>query len=137
MKTAFNSIICNCSTDNSAAKLITKVIMKSLGQRDFSAQETMHHRMSLKLVSSSFNVIPVSLNGSRKIKTNSADGDLITNDLLLDVYATREKYAEHIPNIMTINFITFATKYKLVNNKLTTHPDNTIPRAFPVYSSNP
>ena len=78
--------------------------MKSLGQRDFSAQETMHHLLSLKLVSSSFNVIPISLNGSRKIKTNSIDGDLATNDSLLDVYATRAKYSETIPNIMTLNF---------------------------------
>lgn len=57
--------------------------MKSLGQRDFSAQETMHHLLSLKLVSSSFNVIPISLNGSRKIKTNSVEGDVATNDSLL------------------------------------------------------
>ncbi|CAH3032686.1 unnamed protein product [Porites lobata] len=50
------------------AKYASKVIMKSLGQRDFSAQETMHHLMSLKLVSSSFNVVPISLNGSRESK---------------------------------------------------------------------
>ena len=87
MKTAFNSIVRNCNIDSSPTKLIKKVVMKSLGQRDFSAQETMHHLMSLKLVSSSFNVIPVSLNGSRKIKTNSLDGDLVTKDSLLDVYA--------------------------------------------------
>ena len=58
--------------------------MKSLGQRDFSAQETMHHLMSLKLVSSSFNVVPISLNGSRRIKTITNDGDTVTNDSLLD-----------------------------------------------------
>ena len=68
IKTAFNSIIRNCNLHTSPTKLIKKVIMKSLGQRDFSAQETMHHLLSLKLVSSSFNVIPVSLNGSHKIK---------------------------------------------------------------------
>lgn len=39
--------------------------MKSLGQRDFSAQETMHYLLSLKLVSLS-SVIPISLNGSHK-----------------------------------------------------------------------
>jgi len=37
---------------------------------------------------------------------------------------------------MTLNFITFATKYKVVNSKLTAQSDNTIPRIFPVYSSN-
>lgn len=135
-KTAFNSIVCNCNIDNSPTKLIKKVVMKSLGQRDFSAQEIMHHLMSQKLVSSSFNVIPVSLNGSRKIKTHSPDGDVVTNDSLLDVYAKRAQYAETIPDIISLNFISFATKYKLVKNKLSTQPYNTIPSIFPVYSSN-
>lgn len=100
--------------------------MKSLGQRDFSAQETMHHLMSLILVSSSFNVIPVSLNGSRKIKRNSPDGDLVTSESLLDVYAKRGKFAEIFPNIITLNFITFATKYKTVNAKLSPQTNNSI-----------
>ena len=46
--------------------------MKTLGERDYSAQETMHHLLSLKLYSSSFNVIPVSLNGSRQVHTNNS-----------------------------------------------------------------
>ena len=88
----------------------------------------MHHLMSLKLVSSSFNVIPISPDGSRRIKTNTFDGSVTTNHSLLDVYANREKYAETIPNIVMLNFIDFASKYKLVNKKLITQPQNTIPR---------
>lgn len=87
--------------------------MKSLGQRDFSAQETMHHLFSSKLVSSSFNVLPISLNGSRKIKTNSAERDVVTSDSLLDIYGNCAKYAEIYPDIMRFNFVTFATKYNL------------------------
>ena len=136
MKTAFNSIIRNCNTDSNPTKLIKKIIMKSLGERDFSAQETMHHLLSLKLVSSSFRVIPISLNGSRKIQTNSPEKDFATNDSLLDVYAKRAFYAETVPNIMKLNFITFATKYKLVNTKLVAQVENAILRVFPVYSSN-
>ena len=136
MKTAFNSIVCNCNDNSNTAKLIKKVVMKSLGQRDFSAQEIMHHLLSLKVVSSSFNVLPISLDGSRKVKTNSGNEDVATNDSLLDVYAKRAMYADKIPKIMTFNFITFATKYKLVNNKLTARAENTVPRIFPVYSPN-
>lgn len=113
------------------------MIMKSLGQRDFSAQETMHHLMSLKMVSSSFNVVPVSLDGSRRVSTRCFGGSLITNDSLLDAYANREKYVKTIPDIIELNFIDFASKYKLVNKKLTSQPENTIPRVFPVFSSNP
>ena len=35
--------------------------MKTLGERDFSAQETMHLLLFLKLYSTAFNVIPVSI----------------------------------------------------------------------------
>jgi hypothetical protein len=38
---------------------------------------------------------------------------------------------------MNLNFVQFATKYKVVNAKLTALPDNVIPRIFPTYSSNP
>ena len=112
--------------------------MKTLGERDYEAQETMHHLLSLKLHSSSFNVIPVSLNGSRRVHTNpSVDGGdtSCTNNSLLDVYANREQY-DNSPEIMNLNFLQFATKYKLVNAKLTKLPENVIPRIFPTYSSN-
>ena len=94
-----------------------KVNMKSLGQRDFATQETMHHLFSPKLVSSSFNAIFISLYGSHN-KTNSAEGDVVTSDSLLDIYANCAKYAEIYPDIMPLNFATFATNYKLVNSKL-------------------
>ena len=137
LKQAFTFVMRTCSINNNPTKLIKKAIMKSLGQRDFSAQEIMHHLMSLKLVSSSFHVVPVNLNGSRRISRSSSDGELITTNSLLDIYATREKHSETIPNIMLLNFIDFATKYKVVNKKLARQPDNIIPKVFPLYSSNP
>ena len=69
--------------------------------KDFSAQETMHHLLTLKLVSSSFNVVNISLDGSRKIKTNSAEGNVGTNNSLLDVYAKRAMCIESIPAVIT------------------------------------
>ena len=63
--------------------------MKSLGERDYAAQEIMHHLLSLKLHRSSFKVISVSLNGSRRVRENVSieDGDSCTDNSLLDVYA--------------------------------------------------
>ena len=43
-------------------------MIKSLGERDFSAQETMHHLLSLKLHSTTFHVKSLSLNGSRRLR---------------------------------------------------------------------
>lgn len=58
--------------------------------------------------------------------------ELLTNSPLLNIYATREKYVRTIPDIMFLNFIDLASKHKIVNKKLTCHPDNIIPRVFPV-----
>ena len=68
--------------------------MKTLGERDYATQQTMHHLLSLKLHSSSFNVLPVSLNGSRRIAITipSQDSEVCSNNFLLDVYANRENY---------------------------------------------
>ena len=113
-----------------------KVVMKTVGERDYAAQETMHHLLSLKLHNSSFELIPVSLNGSRRIKTSTGETDICSSKSLLDVYANRAQY-----NSATVteklNFVQFATQFKVVNNKLTRLPDNVIPKIFQNYSCNP
>ena len=73
LKQAFNSIVQNASNNTQPQKVIKKIVMKTLGERDYAAQETMHHLFSSKLYSSTFNVIPVSLEGSRKICINLSD----------------------------------------------------------------
>ena len=91
-----------CTAPHTAIK---RVIMKSLGERDFSAQETMHLLLSLKLYSTTFNVIPVSLNGSRKVETQQNGSATCTKDSLLDKYANRSIYKKSFPEIMNVNFI--------------------------------
>ena len=71
---------------------LLKIVRKSLVERDYAAQVTMHHLLSLKLYSSSFNVIPVSLNGSHTVRENVQEGESCTNRSLLDVYANRHEY---------------------------------------------
>ena len=139
LKQAFNSVVQSADNNSDPHKAIKKVVMKTLGERDYASQETMHHLLSLKLHSSSFTVIPVSLNGSRRVHTNPSvdNGDAsCTNNSLLDAYANRQQY-DSSPEIMNLNFVQFATKYKVANAKLTELPDNVIPRIFPTYSPNP
>ena len=47
----------NVDSNTDPHRAIKKVVMKSLGERDYAAQETMHHLLSLKLHSSSFKVM--------------------------------------------------------------------------------
>ena len=138
LKQAFNSIVQNVDSNTDPRRVIKKVVMKSLGERDYAAQETMHHLLSLKLHSSSFKVMPVSLNGSRRVRDTASieEGESCTDYSLLDVYANREQY-DSSQDIINMNFVQFATTYKVVNNELTKLPENVIPRIFPTYSPNP
>ena len=56
LKQAFNLLFIVQNVDNHSEprRALKKVVMKTLGERDYAAQETMHHLMSLKHHSSSF-----------------------------------------------------------------------------------
>lgn len=111
--------------------------MKTLGERDYAAPEIMHHLLYLKLHSSSFHVIPISLNGSHRVKTSMLEeGQACSQNSLLDVYTDRTNY-DKSADISNLNFVQFVTKYKVANKNLTNQADNITPRIFPVYSSNP
>jgi hypothetical protein len=100
----------NVDSNTDPRRVIKKVVMKSFGERDYAAQETMHNLLSLKIHSSSFKVMPVSLNGSRRVRdtANIEEGESCTDYSLLDVYANREQY-ESSQNIINMNFVQFAT----------------------------
>jgi hypothetical protein len=61
--------------------------------------------------------MPISLNGSRRVRDNASieEGGSCTNYSLLDVYANRHEY-DNSKNILNMNFVQFATTYKVVNN---------------------
>ena len=65
LKNTFSAIVQNSQSNSDATTMTKKTVVKTLGQRDFSPQETMHLLLSLNFVSSSFIVLPVNLNGSR------------------------------------------------------------------------
>ena len=111
-------------------------MIKALGERDVSAQETMH-LLSLKLYNSSFRVLPVSLDGSCRVKSKFAENDRSTNDSLLDVYAQRQQFSDQAPTIMTFNLAEFVKTFKWNDNKLEKQGNNVVAKFFPQYSSNP
>lgn len=114
LKKAFTSIVSNLNENVDSHKVIKKVVMKTVGERDYPGQETMHYLLSLKLHSSSFNVIPVSLNGSRKVSNiPSIENDgICTSNSLLDHYPNRDQY-DTSPEVMNLNFIQLLQNLKL------------------------
>ena len=72
----------------------------------------------------------INLNGSRKIQINLSSEHKCTQDSLLDVYAKREVHQKNLPDIMQMNFITLAAKYKVSKGKLIKRSANVVPRIF-------
>lgn len=132
LKAAFNTIMNKTQTNSDPHKAVKKLIMKTLCERDYAGQETMHHLLLPKLNSSSFNVVPISLNGPRRIHINSSteEGQVSSSNSLLDVYANRAQYDSPI-DTANLNFVLFATQFKVVNNKVSRLPDNVVRRIFP------
>lgn len=98
----------------------------------------MHLLLSLKLYSTTFNVLPVSLYGSRRVNPNQHSASApCTKDSLLDLYAKRLQYVKNFPDLKKMNLVEFVTKYRLVKGKLVNQSSLIVPRVFPNYSPNP
>ena len=104
-------------------------------QRDFPAQDTMHALLSLNFVSLSFIVVPVNLNGSRRLNCLMHTMKLSKQIAIHHAYAEWDKYQADLKcNLTNMNLLEFGTKYKLVSGKLVTQNKNLIPRVFHTYS---
>lgn len=135
-KEAFTSVLCESSNQNDSKSTLRKLMMRAVGQRDMSIQEVMHHILSIKLVSSSFQVITTSLDGSRKVKL-TADGSLNTEPSLLDSYASRAIFEADFPGISKCNFIEFASNYSQTRTGIKKRASSVVIKAYPNYSSSP
>lgn len=60
------------------------------------------------LISCSFNVVLIKLNGSHRVKVKRGDADIKTHDSTLDTYSKGQKYVKEVPDFMEMNFINFA-----------------------------
>ena len=60
--------------------------------------------------------MPVSLNGSRRVRDTTEEDESCTDYSLLDVYANREQYKSS-QNVMNMNFVEFQqhTKFAIMN----------------------
>ena len=113
----------NPSISDPTKTVIRKYMIQSVGERDFSAQETAHLLQSLPLYSCSFNFVTVSLDGNRRVLTTRSAEDLATEPSLLDSYANRmEYYAASFPDVNSLHLVQFVSKYSVSKADTRTNP---------------
>lgn len=135
VREAFTSVLHETSNDNDSARVIKKLMMRAIGQRDMSVQEVMHQLLSTKLVSSSFQIVTASLDGSRKIQLQN--DVLYTEMSLLDLYARRNMYESDFPGISSLNFLEFASNFFKGKAGINKRNSPVVVKTYPTYSSNP
>ena len=91
---------------------------------------------SIKLVSSTFQVITASLDGSRRVSL-SENNTLETENSLLDLYAKRKMFESDHPGISNYNFVQFASNYFKTKLAIAKRSTPVVLKTFPNYSSNP
>ena len=68
MKEVYTNIVRNLKDDSSALKVVQKLLINSVGERDFSAQATCHFLLQLPLIKSTRDHTMLSLDGSRQVE---------------------------------------------------------------------
>ena len=112
-------------------------MIKTVGQRDYSIQEVMHHLLSLKCVSATHEVVNASLDGSRRVQVSKKKNDFCTIPSMLDVYAEQEKFIKTFPDILEYNFLQFTSTFVRKSSKLEKRKRPVVVKIYPKFSSNP
>ena len=68
LRDVYTSIVCSLKEGNNSLKAVQKLLINSVGEREYSAQETCHLLLQLPLVNTSRDFIVVNLDGSRAIE---------------------------------------------------------------------
>ena len=136
LNNAFNNVVQKLTDTSDIPSSFKQIMIKSVGQRDYSIQEVMHHLLSLKCVSSTYDVITTSLDGSRRIQMTK-NKEFCTVPSVLDTYAERKMHLNKFPEILKYNFIQFVSSFAQKGSKLEKRRFPVIVKTYPKYSSNP
>ena len=130
VSTIFKSCVTKLTNSTNPHTALRSTLIRSAGERDFSAQETAHQLLSLPLVSCSYKFVTLSLNNSRVLLKNPHTGEHTIEPSFIDCHATRSI-------LPSTNLITFASNYTVNNGEPHRRPTEVIVRTFPQYSPNP
>ena len=109
LKEVFTSIVRSLQQGNTFLKAVQKLLINTLVQRDYSAQETCHLLLQLPMFKASRDFIILSLDGSRAVEDHLEEGQRATVLCIVDHYMGRLD-SSHF-NTMTL--LKFARQYSM------------------------
>ena len=143
MKEVYTKIVRNLKDDSTALKVVQKLLINSVGERDFSAQETCHLLLQLPLVKSTRDYTILSLDGSSQVEEHPEDGSSrATVHSILDHYVQRPadavfedmtllSFAQHYSMPKDLGTVPKQQKMKIVSVRPYCSPDPNGPAVLP------
>ena len=90
LKAVYGNVLKTLKSDGSSLKMVQKLMISSVGERDYSAQETCHLLLGLPMYSASRDFVILSLDGSRQVDNDQEEGTaVVTLASQLDHYRSR------------------------------------------------
>ena len=126
VKAIFEACLGPPGSGSDTRSIFRRAMIRSIGERDFGAQETAHMLQGLPLISCTFTFITLSLTGSRRIVQDS--GELVVQSSLLDHYSARTAHHD-------LSLLQFASNFTVVKGEVKKCSSPVIVRSFPHYSS--
>ena len=139
MLSIFSTCVDKLHETSNTASLFRCSMMRAVGERDISAQETAHLLLSEPLYSCTYSFLTVSLNGSRQIRDlkDQSTTDQVVDPSLLDYYANRLQYRSRFPQIESMCLMQFIKSFKVSNQEISKRSNEVIVRTFPSFSPSP
>ena len=109
LKTVYSTIMKSLKDDDKSLKVVQKILINSVGERDYSAQETCHLLLKLPMYHASRDFVILSLDGSREVDNKLDEGKVVTIDSYLDHYCARPATTE----FQELTILQFVERYRI------------------------
>ena len=113
LQEVYRSIMKSANDDGTPLKVVQKLLTSTVGERDFSAQETCHLLLMLPMVRASRDFVILSLDGSRQVDDRLEEDKPVTVESQLDQYCARPV----TDDFDKLTLSEFVQKYKLPKKK--------------------
>ena len=110
LKAVYGNILKTMKDNGSSLKVVQKIMISSVGERDYSAQETCHLLLGLPMYRASRDFVYLTLDGSRQVDSNQEEGTaIVTLASQLDHYINRITGTE----MEELSLLEFVQKFRM------------------------
>ena len=109
LKEVFSNVMKTVKDDGTALKVVQKLMVSSVAERNLSAQETCHLLLQYPMFRATRDFVILSLDGSREVDDRLKEGAVVTVDSQLDHYRARPT----TPQFDNITLLEFVRGYRI------------------------